>query len=357
MLDKLESILEHFEDLDQKLAEVGQNYQLAAELSKERSDLEPIVLLAKEYKNNLDKTKETEELIEVSEGELLDLAKMELEELEARKVELEDLLKSKLVPKDPRDDRNVIVEIRAGTGGDEAGLFVSDLLRMYLKYADIHHYKTEIISANETGIGGYKEVTFTIKGKGAYSRFKFESGVHRVQRVPETESQGRIHTSTVTVAVLAEVDDIEIDIPDSDIEIDVFKSAGAGGQNVQKNMTAVRIHHKPTGIIVACQDERSQLQNKTRAMSVLKARLYEIEEETRQSELDAARRSQIGTGERSEKIRTYNFPQSRVTDHRINVSSFNMAGVMDGYELDTFIDELRHAEEAERLANFESNGK
>ncbi len=356
MLDKLESILEHFDDLDQKLAEVGQNYQLAAELSKERSDLEPIVLLAKEYKNNLDKTKETEELIEVSEGELLDLAKMELEELEARKVELEDLLKSKLVPKDPRDDRNVIVEIRAGTGGDEAGLFVSDLLRMYLKYADIHHYKTEIISANETGIGGYKEVTFTIKGKGAYSRFKFESGVHRVQRVPETESQGRIHTSTVTVAVLAEVDDIEIDIPDSDIEIDVFKSAGAGGQNVQKNMTAVRIHHKPTGIIVACQDERSQLQNKTRAMSVLKARLYEIEEEKRQSELDAARRSQIGTGERSEKIRTYNFPQSRVTDHRINVSSFNMAGVMDGYELDTFIDELRHAEEAERLAHSESNG-
>ncbi|NLB71703.1 MAG: peptide chain release factor 1 [Chloroflexi bacterium] len=357
MLDKLDSILEHFDDLDKKLAEVGQDYQLAAELSKERSDLEPIVTLAREYKENLEKTAETEDLIDASEGELLDLAKMELDDLTARKVELEDLLKAKLVPKDPRDERNVIVEIRAGTGGDEAGLFVSDLLRMYLKYADIHRYKTEIISANETGIGGYKEVTFTIKGKGAYSRFKFESGVHRVQRVPETESQGRIHTSTVTVAVLAEVDDIEIDIPDSDIEIDVFKSAGAGGQNVQKNMTAVRIHHKPTGIIVACQDERSQLQNKTRAMSVLKARLYEIEEEKRQSELDAARRSQIGTGERSEKIRTYNYPQSRVTDHRINVSSYNMAGVMDGYELDTFIEELQHAEEADRLANFESNGK
>ncbi len=357
MLDKLDSILEHFDDLDKKLAEVGQDYQLAAELSKERSDLEPIVTLAREYKENLEKTAETEDLIDASEGELLDLAKMELDDLTARKVELEDLLKAKLVPKDPRDERNVIVEIRAGTGGDEAGLFVSDLLRMYLKYADIHRYKTEIISANETGIGGYKEVTFTIKGKGAYSRFKFESGVHRVQRVPETESQGRIHTSTVTVAVLAEVDDIEIDIPDSDIEIDVFKSAGAGGQNVQKNMTAVRIHHKPTGIIVACQDERSQLQNKTRAMSVLKARLYEIEEEKRQSELDAARRLQIGTGERSEKIRTYNYPQSRVTDHRINVSSYNMAGVMDGYELDTFIEELQHAEEADRLANFESNGK
>lgn len=357
MLDKLESILEHFDDLEKRLAEVGQDYQLAAELSKERSDLEPIVTLAREYKENLAKTEETRQLIEASEGEMLDLAKMELEELHARKEELEDLLKSKLVPKDPRDERNVIVEIRAGTGGDEAGLFVADLLRMYLKYADLHHYKTEIISANETGIGGYKEVTLGIKGKGAYSRFKFESGVHRVQRVPETESQGRIHTSTVTVAVLAEVDDFEIEIPESDIEIDVFKSAGAGGQNVQKNMTAVRIHHKPTGIIVACQDERSQLQNKLRAMSVLKARLYEMEMEKRQNELDATRRSQIGTGERSEKIRTYNYPQSRVTDHRINVSSYNLAGVMDGYELDTFIEELQNAEEAERLANFESNGK
>ena len=356
MLDKLQSILDHFAELDQRLADVGQDYQLAAELSKERSDLEPLVNLAQEYKQNLSKTEETRQLIEMSDGEMLDLAKMELDELLQRREELEALLKSKLIPKDPRDNRNVIVEIRAGTGGDEAGLFVADLLRMYLKYADLHHYKTEIISANETGIGGYKEVTFAVKGNGAYSRFKFESGVHRVQRVPETESQGRIHTSTVTVAVLAEVDDIEIDIPESDIEIDVFKSAGAGGQNVQKNMTAVRIHHKPTGIIVACQDERSQLQNRTRAMSVLKARLYEIEEEKRQSELDATRRSQIGSGERSEKIRTYNFPQSRVTDHRINVSSFNIAGVMDGYESDTFIEELQNAEEAERLANFESNG-
>lgn len=356
MLDKLESILEHFASLDQRLAEVGQDYQLAAELSKERSDLEPLVNLAKEYKENFTKADETRELIEISEGEMLELAKMELDELLSRREELEAELKSMLIPKDPRDKRNVIVEIRAGTGGDEAGLFVADLLRMYLKYSDIHNYKTEIISSNETGIGGYKEVTFAVKGNGAYSRFKFESGVHRVQRVPETESQGRIHTSTVTVAVLAEVDDIEIDIPESDIEIDVFKSAGAGGQNVQKNMTAVRIHHKPTGIIVACQDERSQLQNRVRAMSVLKARLYEMEEEKRQNELDAARRSQIGTGERSEKIRTYNYPQSRVTDHRINVSSFNIAGVMDGYELDTFIEELQHAEEAERLANFESNG-
>ena len=355
MLDTLEAILDRFAELDRRLAEAGTDFQLVAELSKERSDLEPIVNLAREYKENLAKTEETEELISVADGELLEMAHLELDELKARLQELDAELKSMLIPKDPRDNRNVIVEIRAGTGGDEAGLFVADLLRMYLKYADIHRYKTEIISSNETGIGGYKEVTFAVKGRGAYSRFKFESGVHRVQRVPETESQGRIHTSTVTVAVLAEVDDIEIDIPDSDIEIDVFKSAGAGGQNVQKNMTAVRIHHKPTGIIVACQDERSQLQNRLRAMSVLKARLFEMEQEKRQNELDATRRSQIGTGERSEKIRTYNYPQSRVTDHRINISSYNMAGVMDGYELDTFIEELQHAEEAERLANFETN--
>ena len=355
MLDKLEAILDRFAELDRRLAEAGTDFQLVAELSKERSDLEPIVNLAREYKDNLAKTEETEALIKDSEGELLEMALMEQSELKTRLEEVTAELKSLLIPKDPRDNRNVIVEIRAGTGGDEAGLFVADLLRMYLKYADIHRYKTEVISSNETGIGGFKEVTFSVKGRGAYSRFKFESGVHRVQRVPETESQGRIHTSTATVAVLAEVDDIEIDIPDSDIEIDVFKSAGAGGQNVQKNMTAVRIHHKPTGIIVACQDERSQLQNKLRAMSVLKARLYDLEHEKRQNELDAARRSQIGSGERSEKIRTYNYPQSRVTDHRINISSYNMAGVMDGYELDTFIDELQHAEEADRLANFETN--
>jgi len=355
MLEKLEAILDRFAELDRRLAEAGSDFQLMADLSKERSDLEPIANLAREYKANLAKTEETEALINIAEGELLDMANIELDELRTRQQELEAELKGMLIPKDPRDNRNVIVEIRAGTGGDEAGLFVADLLRMYLKYADLHHYKTELISANETGIGGFKEVTFSVKGRGAFSRFKFESGVHRVQRVPETESQGRIHTSTVTVVVLAEVDDIEIDIPDSDIEIDVYKSAGAGGQNVQKNMTAVRIHHIPTGIVVACQDERSQLQNKTRAMSVLKARLYELEEQKRQSELDATRRSQIGTGERSEKIRTYNYPQSRVTDHRINQSSFNIQAVMDGYDLDDFIEELQHVEEAERLASFETD--
>lgn len=355
MLDKLNAILEHYNELEERLANVGEDYQLAVELSKERADMEDIATAAKDYIATLEKIEETKALIEASEGEMLDLARMELDELTTHLDETDEKLRSMLVPKDPRDKRNVIVEIRAGTGGDEAGLFVADLLRMYLKYADIHNYKTEIISSNETGIGGFKEVTFTVKGNGAYSRLKFESGVHRVQRVPETESQGRIHTSTVTVAVLAEVDDFEIEIPESDIEIDVYKSAGAGGQNVQKNMTAVRIHHIPTGIIVACQDERSQLQNKTRAMSVLKARLYEMEEQKRQNELDATRRSQIGTGERSEKIRTYNYPQSRVTDHRINQSSFNIAGVMDGYVLDDFIEELQQVEEAERLASFETN--
>lgn len=337
------------------MAIVGEDYQLAVELLKECVDLEDIAVAAKDYIDTIAKIDETRELIDLSEGELLELARIELDELIQHRDDLEEKLRAMLVPKDPRDNRNVIVEIRAGTGGDEAGLFVADLLRMYLKYADIQGYKTEIISSNETGIGGFKEVTFTVKGKGAYSRLKFESGVHRVQRVPETESQGRIHIFMVIVAVLAEVDDFEIEIPDSDIEIDVYKSAGAGGQNVQKNMTAVRIHHIPTGIIVACQDERSQLQNKTRAMSVLKARLYELEEEKRQSELDATRRSQIGTGERSEKIRTYNYPQSRVTDHRINQSSFNIQAVLDGYGLDDFIQELQQVEEAERLASFETN--
>jgi len=352
---KLDTILAHFDELDQKLAEAGTDYQFAAELSKERAELEPVVSLAREYKNAKTQRDEAAELLDSAEGELRELVKAELEALDERLEKLQRQLRSLLIPRDPRDNRNVIMEIRAGTGGEEAALFAADLLRMYLRYADLHNYKTEILSANETGLGGYKEVIISVKGKGAYSRLKFESGVHRVQRVPETESQGRIHTSTVTVAVLAEVEDVEIDIPESDIQVDVYKSAGAGGQNVQKNMTAVRITHIPTGIVVSCQDERSQLQNKARAMSVLRARLYEIEERKRQAELDATRRSQIGSGERAEKIRTYNYPQSRVTDHRINLSSYNLAGVMEGTELDTFIDELQLADEAERLASYEAS--
>ncbi|MDY6866780.1 MAG: peptide chain release factor 1 [Chloroflexota bacterium] len=349
MLKKLQGIIQRFEEIDQQLAKVGEDYTAAIELSKERAEIEPLVTKARTYQQTLERIEETTALLEAEDEEMRAMAEMELEALKEKQETLESQLKSMLVPKDPRDKRNVIMEIRAGTGGDEAGLFAAELYRMYTRYAERKNWETEILTMHETGIGGIKEVSFMIKGKGAYSKLKYESGVHRVQRVPETESQGRIHTSTVTVAVLAEVDDVEINIPDSDIQIDVYKSAGAGGQSVQKNSTAVRITHLPTGMVVACQDERSQLQNKTRAMSILKARLYEIEERKRQQEEAATRRSQIGSGERSEKIRTYNFPQNRVTDHRINLSSYNLSGVLDG-EIDEFVDELTMRDEAEKLA-------
>ena len=353
MLDKLAGIERRFEEIEKELAEVGDDYKRAAELAKERSDLEPLVEKAKEYRRVLRQIDEARQMLsEGDDPELKELAKAELDELEPEKERLEGEIKRMLLPKDPRDERNVIMEIRAGAGGEEAALFAADLFRMYSRYAERQGWKVEVLSSNETGLGGFKEITFLIKGKGAYSRLKYEAGVHRVQRVPTTESQGRIHTSTATVAVLAEVDDVEIDIPEKDIKIDVYKSAGAGGQNVQKNATAVRITHLPTGIVVACQDERSQLQNKMRAMSILKARLYEMEEAKRRAEQEAARRSQVGTGERSEKIRTYNFPQSRVTDHRINKSVYNLPAVLDG-ELDEFIDELATRDEAERLAALE----
>ncbi len=352
MLEKLTGIIEKFEEIEAQLAAVGDDYTTAIELSKERAELEPLVHQARSYQQTLDKIVETEVLLNADDQEMRALAEMELESLRETRDNLENKLKSLLVPKDPRDQRSVIMEIRAGTGGDEAGLFAADLFRMYSYYAERQNWQTEILSLHETGIGGIKEVSFIIKGKGAYSRLKFESGVHRVQRVPDTESQGRIHTSTVTVAVLAEVDDVEIEIPDSDISIDVYKSAGAGGQSVQKNSTAVRITHHPTGMVVACQDERSQLQNKMRAMSILRARLFEMEEQKKQADEAATRRSQIGSGERSEKIRTYNYPQSRVTDHRVNLSSYNLNGVMDG-DIDEFIDELTMVDEAEKLAMVE----
>jgi peptide chain release factor 1 len=275
---------------------------------------------------------------------------MEVAELEPQVAPLEAMLKTLLVPKDPRDEKNVFVEIRAGTGGEEAALFAADLYRMYTRYAERQGWKYEVMSSSDIGIGGFKEVIFGIRGRGAFSKLKYESGVHRVQRVPSTESSGRIHTSTATVAVLAEVEDVDVEIPESDMKIDVFRSSGAGGQNVQKNATAIRITHLPTGMVVAVQDERSQLQNKLRAMSILRARLYEIEEEKRRSAEEADRRSQVGSGERSEKIRTYNYPQNRVTDHRINVSIFNLPSVMDG-GIDEFISELSTRDEAERLSS------
>jgi len=354
MLEKLTAIESHYADLTRQMNENIQDYQKVVELAKERSELEPIIQKAEKYRSLLTQLEQAKELMASDDPELSSLASIEAEELTAQIEKLEREIKGLLVPKDPRDENNVFIEIRAGAGGDEAGLFAAELMRMYMHYAEQHRWTVEMISANETGIGGYKEVIFMVKGKGAYSKFKFESGVHRVQRIPATESSGRIHTSTVTVAVMAEVNEVDVEIPDSDVEIEVYRSSGAGGQNVQKNATAVRLTHKPTGMVVTCQDERSQLQNRLRAMGILRARLFEIEEEKRRQEREETRRSQVGTGDRSEKIRTYNFPQSRVTDHRINLSSYNIAGVMAG-DIDQFIDELAIRDESERLATIGEN--
>ncbi|MFQ5406912.1 MAG: peptide chain release factor 1 [Anaerolineales bacterium] len=349
MLNKLAGIEARFDELERLLADpsVASDYSRVADYAQERARLEVIVAHAREYRAVLHELAEARALLD--NAEMAELAAAEIPQLESRQDQLEQKLKHLLLPRDPRDDRNVIVEIRAGAGGDEAGLFAADLYRAYTRYAENRKWKTEIISSNESGIGGFKEVIFEVRGKGAYSRLKYESGVHRVQRVPNTESQGRIHTSTATVAVMAEVDEVEIDIPDTDVRMEVYRAGGAGGQHVQKNSTAVRLIHIPTGMVVQCQDERSQLQNRLRAMSILRARLYEMEQEKQRSEQEAVRRAQVGTGDRSEKIRTYNFPQSRVTDHRIGLTTHNLTEVLAG-DLDAFIDELATREEAERLA-------
>ncbi len=348
MLEKLAQIERRFDELTAEMArpEVASDHVKLATYARERAELEPLVTRYREYKDVLDQIEEARELLQ--DDEIAELARAELEELEPRAEELARELKKMLLPRDPRDEKNVIVEIRAGAGGDEAGLFAADLSRMYMRYAEKNGWKTEILSANETGIGGLKEIVFKVIGKGAFSRFKYESGVHRVQRVPITEASGRIHTSTATVAVLPEMDDVEIDIDPNDLVIETYCSSGPGGQHMQKNATAVRITHKPTGIVVTCENQRSQTQNKTQALAVLRARLYEMEHKKRALELDETRRAQVGSGERSEKIRTYNFPQNRVTDHRIGRSVYNLEGVLDG-DLDVFIDELATSEQAERL--------
>lgn len=350
MLEKLNNIEKRYDAIEQEMVAVSDDYQRVAQLAQERSELEPVVSAFREFNKLQEQLAQAETLRAGSDPELHELADQEIQEIQPRLDELEAKLREMLIPRDPRDRRNVIMEIRAGTGGDEAGIFASDLFRMYSRYAEGLRWSVDVLSQSETGVGGFKEIVFEVKGNGAYSRLKYESGVHRVQRVPVTESQGRIHTSTATVAVLAEADEVEIKIPDKDIEVETFKSAGAGGQSVQKNETAVRIRHLPTGIVAQCQDERSQLQNKQRAMSILRARIYELAIREQQAEQDATRKAQVGSGDRSEKIRTYNFPQSRITDHRIGYTTHNLPAVLDG-DLNDLIEELATQDAAQKMAS------
>ena len=351
MWDRLAAIEARFEELTAEMGrpEVAAEFEQLEKLARERAGLNEVVTLYQEFRHVERDANDARAL--VSEGgdpEMVALAQEELATLTQRREEIEEKLKRALLPKDPHDDRDVIVEIRGGTGGDEAALFAADLYRAYTRYADRRGWKTEVISVSETGIGGFKEIIFAVHGQGAYSRLKYESGVHRVQRVPQTETQGRIHTSTATVAVLPEAEEVEVAIDDGELRIDIYHSSGHGGQNVQKVASAVRITHLPTGLVVACQDERSQFKNKMKAMAVLRARLLAIKEREQHQEISDARRAQVGTGERSEKIRTYNFPQDRVTDHRIGLTVHNLPRLLDG-ELDELIDAVATSEQARQL--------
>ncbi|QZY55505.1 peptide chain release factor 1 [Crassaminicella profunda] len=351
MFDKLDFIEDKYMDLSQKVSdpEIINNQSEWQKYIKELAEVEPIVNKYKEYKQTKEGIEEAKSILQESDDEeFREMAKMELSDLEDKIGPIEDELKLLLVPKDPNDEKNVIVEIRAGAGGDEAGLFAGDLLRMYTRYAERNRWKVEMMSLNETGVGGIKEVVFMIKGKGAYSRLKYESGVHRVQRIPATESSGRIHTSAATVAVLPEVDDVEIDINPNDVRVDVFRSSGNGGQSVNTTDSAVRVTHMPTGIVVSCQDEKSQLKNKDKAFKILKARLYDKMQAEQNAEIAQERKSQVGSGDRSERIRTYNFPQGRVTDHRINLTLYKLDYLLDG-DIDEILDALITTDQAEKL--------
>lgn len=356
MFENLKETKEKYKELELLIADpnVISNQEQWKKYMKEHSQLQPIVEKYTEYENTLLDLEGAKDLIEnEKDEELRDMAKEELSELQDAIETIENELKILLVPKDPNDDKNVIVEIRGGAGGDEAALFAGSLFRMYTMYSDSRNWKMELMSSNETGIGGYKEVVFMISGKGAYSRLKYESGVHRVQRVPDTESQGRIHTSTVTVAVLPEVEDVEVELDLNDVRVDVFRSSGNGGQSVNTTDSAVRLTHIPTGIVVSMQDEKSQLKNKDKAFKILRAKLYDIELEKKQKEMSSQRKSQVGTGDRAERIRTYNFPQGRVTDHRISLTLYKLDSFMNG-DIDEMVDSLTTAEQMEKMNYMET---
>jgi len=355
MFDRLNELETKFSELSAQISDadvIADNNRWRV-LMKEHSDLTPVMEAYREYKRLTDSVDEAKELLnESSDEDLRQLAKDELKEGQAALEAVGEQLKILLLPKDPNDEKNVIVEIRGGAGGDEAALFANTLFRMYGHYADHRRWKTEIMSSNENGIGGYKEIVFMIQGRGAYSRLKYESGVHRVQRVPETESSGRIHTSTVTVAVLPEAEDVDVNLDMNDVRVDVYRSSGNGGQSVNTTDSAVRVTHTPTGIVVACQDEKSQLKNKDKALKILRTKLFDLEQEKQHSQLSAERRSQIGTGDRSERIRTYNFPQSRVTDHRISLTLHRLDAVLNG-DLDEILDTCITQDQAKKLQGVE----
>ncbi|MCQ2548309.1 MAG: peptide chain release factor 1 [Clostridia bacterium] len=355
MFDKLDFTVEKYEELSLKVSDpdIIANQSEWQKYIREMSELEPIVKKYKEYKDLKSNMEEAKEMLSMGDDELKELAKMEIAEAEERIPELEDELRIALLPKDPNDDKNVILEVRAGTGGDEAALFAADLLRMYTRFAERQGWKMELMDVNEIGIGGVKEASVLVKGRGAYSKLKYESGTHRVQRVPETESSGRIHTSAATVAVLPEVDDVEVEIKPEDIRVDVYRASGNGGQCVNTTDSAVRLTHLPTGMVVTCQDEKSQLKNRDKAMKVLKSRLYDKMLQEQNDAISADRRSQVGSGDRSERIRTYNFPQGRVTDHRIGMTLYKLDSFMEG-EIDEILNGLITADQAEKMKAFGS---